>query len=429
MDLPVLRYLDILIGVSVVMLLACTVATAATQFLLSTTYSRARYLRDAMKDMVEQIDPELLGTEARYIAERMLRHPLASRNATLFGRLTGRARNRLREALRKRWPEKLPLPRLNPAEVLQRDEIVQFLLEWADENSALAHQDRQLADGDENLGARLDQLRDNIRRALARAGIADPAVAARCIRERIVAHEKCDPAAPAQLWRTRAIAEAAVGDLSGKVFTWFDNTMARVSENFALEAKVVASVVALLLCFLIQLDAISLIRKLAADDKYRQSLVDLGSALAKQSEQMQAAQKNTEAGKAQALSVQIRSAVEKLDDPGLEIVPPYVLGSGADWEGFKKSFAWKKVPGILLSWVLVSLGAPFWYDLLKKLLGFRSLLARKDDEDRKQRVEQQAPPPGAKPEPAPPSPASTGAANVASGQDERGDLGLTGAAG
>jgi hypothetical protein len=193
MDLPVLRYLDILIGVSVVMLLACTVATAATQFLLSTTYSRARYLRDAMKDMVEQIDPELLGTEARYIAERMLRHPLASRNATLFGRLTGRARNRLREALRKRWPEKLPLPRLNPAEVLQRDEIVQFLLEWADENSALAHQDRQLADGDENLGARLDQLRDNIRRALMRAGVADPAVAARVIRERTVAHEKSDP--------------------------------------------------------------------------------------------------------------------------------------------------------------------------------------------------------------------------------------------
>jgi hypothetical protein len=219
-----------------------------------------------------------------------------------------------------------------------------------------------------------------------------------------------------------------VGDLSGKVFTWFDNTMARVSENFALEAKVVTSVVALLLCFLIQLDTISLIRKLATDDKYRQRLVDLAPAMADYSAQMQAGQK-TEADKARAASGQILSALEKLNDPNLEIVPWYVSGSSADWEGFKKSLSWRKTPGILLSWVLVSLGTPFWYDLLKKLLGFRSLLARKDDEDRKQRVEQQAPPPGAKPEPAPPSPASTGAANVASGQDERGDLGLTGAAG
>ncbi len=417
MDLPVLRYLDILVGVSVVMLLACTVVAAATQFLLSISYSRARYLRDAMKDMVEQINPELLGAEARYIAERMLRHPLASRNSTLFGQLTGWLRNRLREKLRMRWPEKLPLPRLNPAEVLQRDEIVHFLLEWAAEDGALARQDRQLAGADENLGARLDQLRGNIRQALTRAGVADPAVTARCIRERIVAHENGDPAAPSHLWRARAVADAAVGDLSGKVFTWFDNTMARVSENFALEAKVVTSVVALLLCFLIQLDAISLIRKLATDAKYRQTLVDLTPAIVKYSEQTRAA------------SEQLHSALAKLHDPDLAIVPGYISGDRIDRRGFCESLSWKKTPGILLSWMLVSLGAPFWYDLLKKLLGFRSLLARKDDEDRKQRVEQQTPPPGAKPEPPPPPPATGGAANVASGEDERGDLGLTGAAG
>lgn len=219
-----------------------------------------------------------------------------------------------------------------------------------------------------------------------------------------------------------------MGDLSGKVFTWFDNTMARVSENFALEAKVVTSVVALLLCFLIQLDALSLIRKLATDDKYRQTLVDLAPAMADYSAQMQAGQK-TETEKARAASEQIHSAMAKLNDPNLEIVPSYISGSSVNWEEFKNSFAWKKTPGILLSWVLVSLGAPFWYDLLKKLLGFRSLLARKDDEDRKQRVEQQTPPAGVKPEIPPPPPAVGGPANVASGEDERGDLGLTGAAG
>jgi hypothetical protein len=89
-----------------------------------------------------------------------------------------------------------------------------------------------------------------------------------------------------------------------------------------------------------------------------------------------------------------------------------------------------RLPGVLLSWILVSLGAPFWYDLLKKLVGFRSLLAKKDEDDRnlRQQQQQQTPPVagggGA---------AQTGAApsrdTIAGGEDERGDLSATGAAG
>jgi hypothetical protein len=44
-----------------------------------------------------------------------------------------------------------------------------------------------------------------------------------------------------------------------------------------------------------------------------------------------------------------------------------------------------KWPGILLSFVLLSLGGPFWFNILKKTLNFRSLLAFKDDEERKAR--------------------------------------------
>ena len=42
-------------------------------------------------------------------------------------------------------------------------------------------------------------------------------------------------------------------------------------------------------------------------------------------------------------------------------------------------------PGLLLSWVLVSLGAPFWYDVLKNAMGLRSSLAQKDDKDGEKR--------------------------------------------
>ena len=49
-------------------------------------------------------------------------------------------------------------------------------------------------------------------------------------------------------------------------------------------------------------------------------------------------------------------------------------------------------PGLLLSWVLVSLGAPFWYDVLKNVMGLRSSLAQKDDKDREDRRAQQTEP-------------------------------------
>jgi hypothetical protein len=40
---------------------------------------------------------------------------------------------------------------------------------------------------------------------------------------------------------------------------------------------------------------------------------------------------------------------------------------------------------VLISWILLLLGAPFWFDALKNLLRLRSVMARKDDAERKQR--------------------------------------------
>lgn len=52
-----------------------------------------------------------------------------------------------------------------------------------------------------------------------------------------------------------------------------------------------------------------------------------------------------------------------------------------DWDGLTS-----RLPGVALSWIFLSLGAPFWYDLVKKALGFRSLLANRDEKDRADRT-------------------------------------------
>jgi hypothetical protein len=62
----------------------------------------------------------------------------------------------------------------------------------------------------------------------------------------------------------------------------------------------------------------------------------------------------------------------------------------ADWS----TIAWLMQPalwGILLSWLLLSLGAPFWYDTLKDMLKLRSSLASKEEGQRKERQSESVP--------------------------------------
>jgi hypothetical protein len=46
--------------------------------------------------------------------------------------------------------------------------------------------------------------------------------------------------------------------------------------------------------------------------------------------------------------------------------------------------------GVLLSSLLLSLGAPFWYEALKSLLKLRGVMAKKDDSAREERQSDQS---------------------------------------
>ena len=90
-----------------------------------------------------------------------------------------------------------------------------------------------------------------------------------------------------------------------------------------------------------------------------------------------------------------------------------------DWsERWKQSWVLKLV-GILVSALLLNLGAPFWYNSLKNLLRLRSLIAQKDDDQRTARQTNQ-------------TPVASTEAGVAAGKaaafvaGERGDLNLVG---
>ena len=517
MDLPILKYVDIAIGLAIVILLLCTVVTAVTQMLLSFTYSRARYLRDGLEDLIRQIDPATLDKHALYIAERCLRHPLLARNNTIFGKITSAIRNFFRS---KMDSDRHLLPELNPPDVVQREELILMLLDWAAGEGPLAQQDKGLiAQSEAKRGEALAAVPQILRDALANNGVADPGLAAKAIRAKIVELENANPRQSSALSRALAVAAAAPSDFVGKIHVWFDNTMARIGEQYGLLAQVWAAVLACAVVFGCQFDALDLLKRLSQDDKLRADLVQQAK---DQTARIDKAQKDAadahaapnasqqrEIDDAATGRQQVSASLAVLRDPSRAILPSYFIwqdvaqamvcpaGSAtgvvkghinvdADYREFQLDWAqpvrdnlatairssgapvavyaakdkpcvqlvarssnvgsivvvlqnaglitltgerrmdWpgihNRLFGMILASILVSLGAPFWFNLLKKLLGLRSMLAQKDDQDRQQRQTTQS---------APPSGGGGGGrgSGPAGGEDERGDLSATGAAG
>ena len=69
-------------------------------------------------------------------------------------------------------------------------------------------------------------------------------------------------------------------------------------------------------------------------------------------------------------------------NPKTNILDKAAEQSCNDWVCFDRDPLWSSWRGVLLTWILLSLGAPFWYDALKDMLKLRSSLAKKEEDAR-----------------------------------------------
>ena len=211
----------------------------------------------------------------------------------------------------------------------------------------------ELAAGKEPGGKSLDEYaRATLKRVLETNGIANPAEVLDNIHLLALKLEALRPDLPSPVRHTIAVVTEAPSQFAARLHTSFDETMDRVTQRFARHARLVAGAIALLVAAGLQLDAFELLRRLASD-------------------------------------------------------------SATAYAILPQTWTRTRLPGITLSAMLLSLGAPFWYNALKDLVGLRPILARKEQAHREQRQSSRD-----AAVPAAPSPA-----------DEKGDLSLTGAAG
>jgi hypothetical protein len=260
------------------------------------------------------------------------------------------------------------------ATVIQREELTRILLE--------------LAAGREPGGKSLDEYaRATLKKAVENAGILDAAQALDNMHLVGLKLEALRPEFAATVRNSMAAITEAPSQFVGRIHSCFDETMDRVTHRFSRHVRVVTAVMAMAVAVGLQLDAFDVLKRLSTDAATRGSLGALAENL-KQSPAPDASQ---------------IAEMQKLASSGYAIMP----------ENWKRDWNPAKIPGIALSTILLSLGAPFWYNALKDLVGLRPVLARKEQAHREQRQSAG--------ETVPPAPLL-----VAS---EKGDLSSTGAVG
>lgn len=155
---------------------------------------------------------------------------------------------------------------------------------------------------------------------------------------------------------------------------WFDGTMDRVSERFSTSMRVWTIVFSILVAFWGGLDALSLFNRLSADPEYRAMIVSGMDGVAKRAGDMTTTSVDGETSDDAQAWQRLENQVAELKvliqaNADLGIFSP--RDPFADWpRGFL---------GRAASAMLLSLGAPFWFNALKKMANLRPSLANKEE--------------------------------------------------
>jgi hypothetical protein len=228
--------------------------------------------------------------------------------------------------------------------VIHREELTKILLELA------------AADGPQVLA---EDARTKLNEALQANGVSNPGQIIKDIRSTALQLELAHPELANNVRHSVAILQTASSDFVAKINGWFDQTIDRVSSRFTGHTRLVTLFNACLVALFLQLDTVSVLNRLAVDDGMRAAVVEQAQML-------------------DGSATSRTKYLEMLNQDGLLWIPK----SGDDWLGH---WGWTHLPGIIVSMLLLNLGAPFWFSILKNLLQLRSVIAQKDDAQRQER--------------------------------------------
>jgi hypothetical protein len=381
----VLHYLDVMIGFVFTLLVISLAVTAMVQAV-------PVYLRN-MKGVVLH----------RGLADLMMRvtHvPKGQGNASM-AQLETMIDSILRDSLLA--PPRMPLARffvglinrLVPdaiaerpwATVVQREEFVRLLLDF-------------VANDDPAAPARLREVREQIRPLLGIKTAAEARAMLTNLRVRIaeleLEHHDWSSSRRADQAMLELLLAGPMRDFMAKLTGWYDQTIDRIDAAFTAGLRGWTTAVSLALVLILQLDSFDLMARLNVDTALRDKVV--ASAITAMDDGSVKPGAGDEAKALECARLHLNRLGTAPDmaaytncmglKQAMELKLVQWPESPADWWG-----NWKDDPlarllqlvGMLLSSALLSLGAPFWYEMLANLIKLRSTMARKEEAGRLER--------------------------------------------
>lgn len=136
---------------------------------------------------------------------------------------------------------------------------------------------------------------------------------------------------------------------------WFNGQMERVSGWYKRKAQLVTVAIGLVIAAGMNADSIAIVKTLSSDSSLRAALVAEAQERAKQP--------LASAGQIDEHIAAVQGSITKIQGLGLPI--------GFIWSAKRIDWA-QAIPGWLLTAFAISLGAPFWFDMLNKVVSIRS---------------------------------------------------------
>ena len=183
-----------------------------------------------------------------------------------------------------------------------------------------------------------------------------------------------------------ADSQGDVDKFRGSLEQWFDDTMERASGWYKRRTQLYLCIIGLILAGSFNIDTISIAGKLAHDPRLAAQMANNASIFIQNHQelgkQLASAQQDSPKPDAKKVQADMSKMLEK--STGL-LDSAYSMSNrniaevnqvmGLGWSAADDNFGWLSIPGWLITALAISLGAPFWFDLLNKLMKLRSSVA------------------------------------------------------
>ncbi len=320
-----LHYLDVAIGFTLAMMVLATLVGTTTAMWLAAIQSKVRNLESGLTHVLGTLGADLTEADRLTIVRSLLRDKLMG-SGSPFRRFG-----------------------LGATDAIGREEFVLMLL--------------RRADAWPKVGEAVKRLTDKAPEDLLRA-----------VESAILNEEADRPNDPANVWRTRAFKQEAPA-LAARLFVHFDDVLVRTDDNTSYSRKVAGALLTLAFLVVYPVNSFDLLARLVHDDAISAALTAQAAMTDPKHELLAVVEEDGLFGDVFSDSSVHLAKIKACQSAVVCSARAAVSGSLTE-------------PGVWTTFVLVSLGVPFWQGLLDKLLGLRSKITDKTRNEREQRAAQ-----------------------------------------